>query len=315
MANASRAQFVAGAAAATVLVPNVIFAQAAVKIRFAGVPTDDLTPVFWAIEQGIYKKAGLDVEFIPTGSGTAATQAVISGTYELAKSSPLSSCAAYLKGIPVTIVGNGALWEDSNRWAEGVMAQDSNFKTGADLNGKTAAAAGLNDLAQLAIVAWVDKNGGDSKTMKWIELPNSASPAAVADHRIATVQLNEPFLSAAVESKQVKRFAPFLNAVSTYFASTCYLGRPDWVKQNAALVNRFVKLTYETGAYTNSHASETAPFMAEKTKMPLEVIRKVTRAHGATTSDPALLQPMIDVAAKYGQLTRSFPAKEICFGA
>lgn len=87
----SRSQVLAGTAA-LFAAPRHASAQALEKVRFCGVATDDLSPVYWAIENGLYKKAGLDVEFIPTSSGTAATTAVISGAYELGKgaSSPRS---------------------------------------------------------------------------------------------------------------------------------------------------------------------------------------------------------------------------------
>ncbi|MBV8491780.1 MAG: ABC transporter substrate-binding protein [Candidatus Eremiobacteraeota bacterium] len=308
----ARSRFLlAGAAGAGA--PHVVLAQSSEKIRICGVPTDDLTPVFWAIDNGIYKKNGLDIEFIPTPSGTAATTAVVSGTYELGKASPIAACVAHLKGIPVTVIANGALWEVNNAWAVGVCATDSTAKTGADLNGQTVGTAGLNDLAQLALSAWVDKTGGDSKSLKWIEIPNSAAAAAISSHRIAAIQLNEPFLREAIDSKQVRPLAKFLSAISDSFASTLYLSHPDWANKNKALVERFVKITYETGAYTNAHPAETATLVAGRTKMSLETLRKVTRAHQATSSDPALLQPNIDVAAKYNQIPRAFNAKDLFF--
>jgi NitT/TauT family transport system substrate-binding protein len=307
----SRSQLIAGGSAALVAMPRLAGSQQLEKIRFAGVPTDDLAPVFWGIAKGSYAKVGLEVEFIPTGSGTTATTAVISGAYEMAKSSQIAAMVAFLKGVPVVIVGNGALWESNNAWALGVVAADSPIKTAADLNGKIIGAAGLNDLSSLAINAWVDKNGGDSKTLKWVEIPGSAAGAATAEHRIAACQLNEPQLRAALETKQVKVFAKFLDAISPMFVSTVLLARPEWARANRGIVDKFVRTTYETGRYTNAHPAETAPVVAEITKIPLDVIQKMTRAHFASSSDPGLIQSSIDAAAKYGQISRAFPAREI----
>ena len=53
--------------------------------------------------------------------------------------------------------------------------------------------------------------------------------------------------------------------------------------------------------------------MSDATKIPLAVIQKMTRVNAATTGDPALLQPAIDVAARYKILPRAFPAKEAYF--
>lgn len=44
--------------------------------------------------------------------------------------------------------------------------------------------------------------------------------------------------------------------------------------------------------------------MAEVTKMSLETMRKMSRAPAGTSSDPALSQPVMDVAAGYGYISR-----------
>ena len=97
----SRSQLLASAAAALALRPRPARAQALEKIRVAGVATDDTTPVYFAIRNGLYQKAGLDVEQVPTTSGTVATEAVLTGTYELGKGSPIAFFA-HLRGLPIT---------------------------------------------------------------------------------------------------------------------------------------------------------------------------------------------------------------------
>src|SRR5690349_4120718 len=97
--------------AAFAAAPSIVRAQTLEKIRFTGVATDDLTPVFYAIQNGLYKKAGLDVESIPASSGTAATQAIVSRAYEIGKGSSIASLVAHLRGLPLTIIGNGAIWD------------------------------------------------------------------------------------------------------------------------------------------------------------------------------------------------------------
>jgi NitT/TauT family transport system substrate-binding protein len=314
MGSISRSTFVAGTAA-LIAAPRFAAAQTRVKVRFCGVPTDDLSPVFWAIQNGDYEKAGLAVEFVPTASGTAATTAVIAGAYELGKGSLIAGCAAHLKHVPITFIGNGVLWETNNPWSLGVVASDSTCKTGADLNGQVVSAAALNDLAALAINAWVDKTGGDSKTLKFVEIPNSAEGPAVAEHRVAACQLNEPQLQAALDTGKVKVLAPFLGAIASSYVLTNYFARPDWARAHRSVVEQFVHTTYEVAAFTNTHPADTAPMIAKLTKIPLDVIQKMTRAHTATSSDPALIQPPIDVAAKYGQIAHAFPAKDIYFNA
>ncbi|HVA28211.1 MAG TPA: ABC transporter substrate-binding protein, partial [Candidatus Baltobacteraceae bacterium] len=299
MLHLSRSRMLAATGSALALWPSIIRAQTLDKIRLTGVPTDDLTPVYYAIKNGLYQKAGLDVEIVRTSSGTAATEAVISGAYEMGKGSLIAALVAHLKGLPLTIVGNGAIWDPKSPFSMMVVAADSTVKTGADLNGKILSTAALNDLNQLAMNAWIDKTGGDSKTLKWIELPNSAAGAALAEHRVEATCLNEPQLSAAVETGKVRVLAPCYIAISEHFVFTIYFAQPEWAAKHPDAIKKWVRVTYGAAAYTNTHHAETAAMMADVTKIPEAIIAKMARVNGSTSGDPALIQPCIDMAAKY----------------
>src|SRR5580692_5237125 len=99
MTTFTRAKFVT-ASAILALAPRIVRAQTLEKIQFAGVPTDDMTPVYYAIKNGLYQKAGLDVEVVPTSSGTIATTAVVAGSYQLGKGSLIASLVAHLRDLP-----------------------------------------------------------------------------------------------------------------------------------------------------------------------------------------------------------------------
>ena len=79
MTNLTRSQILAGTASALVAVPRIGRAQTLETLRLCAPPTDDLIPVYWAIKNRSYEKVGLDVQFVPMTSGTAAATAVISG--------------------------------------------------------------------------------------------------------------------------------------------------------------------------------------------------------------------------------------------
>ena len=314
MQKLTRAHALAGAAALAVA-PQIVRAQELAKVRFAGVPTDDMTPIYWAIKTGMYKKDGLDVEVVPTSSGTVATTAVVAGTYEFGKGSLIASLIAHLKDLPLAVIGNSAIWNPKVKFNLALVAADSPIKTGADLNGKIGAAAGLNDLNQLVIEAWVDKHGGDSKTMKWVEIPNSAAGAALAEHRIDVCALQEPQLSAVLAAGKVRELAPVYSAVSDHFVFGVYFASKPWAEKNPDAVKRWLRTTFEAAAYTNTHHAETVAMMSEVTKIPPAIISKMARIEGATeaTSDPALMQPLIDTAAKYKFIAHGFPAKDLMF--
>ncbi len=310
MTKLSRLQVLAGTTAA-VAWPQIVRAQTVETIQFTGVPTDDLTPVYWAIKTGLYQKVGIDLQIVPAASGSTATTAGVSGTYPMGKTSPVAAIVAHLRTFPIAIIGNGPMWDAHNPYTLTLVANDSGITKASDLNGKTISTAGLNDLAQLGVIAWVDKNGGDIKSLKWVEIPNSAQAAAVIDHRTAACTLNEPAVTAAVATGKMHVFAAGFTAIAEHFPIGFYITHADFYSSKPDLVRRFMRVTYDAAAYTNAHKTETEAMMSEITKIELSVFQKMPRVNDATTTDIPLLQPLIEVAAKYAFITRAFPAREV----
>ncbi len=310
MSKVSRAQLLVGTLAATAA-PQIAIAQEREKIRMCGVPTDDVTHIYYAMKNNLYQQEGLDVEFIATPSGTAATAAIVSGAYELGKGSLIASLVAHLRNLPITLVANNSVWDHRFPFSKILVAADSPIKTAADCNGKIASTAALNDIAELGIIVWVEKNGGDSKTLKWIELPNSAGAAALIDHRTDLVALNEPGVGAALDTGKVRVLGDGLSAIGDGWVYGVWFGQPEWVAKHRDALRRWVRVTYEAGTYVNAHKAETMPMMIEITKIPLATYQKLPRAIAATSSNPALIQPAIDAAARWKFIDRRFPAKEM----
>jgi NitT/TauT family transport system substrate-binding protein len=287
--------------------------QPLLTVRVGGVQTDDMTPVVYAVNAGLYKKAGLDVQVIQTSSGTAATTAAVTGAYEMGKGSAVASMVAHLKNLPLVLVANGAIWNPAIPFNELLVAADSTMKSGPDFNGKTIGVPALNDLNTLVVSAWVDKTGGDSKTLKFVEIPNTLAASALIAHRIDASAIQDPELAAAKSAGGVKAITEPYSAISTHFVFGVYFANKDWASAHPQAVRDFARITYQAAAYTNTHHAETAALMSQLTKVPLEVFQKMARVEGATSSDPALLQPFIDAAAKYKLISNSFPAKEMYF--
>jgi len=308
-----RSTLLAGAAAAFTSAPQIVRSQSLTKIQVVGAQTLDMTPVFYALRSGKYEKAGLDVELVPASSGTFATTAVVSGTYQMGKGSCIASLVAYLRGLPLKVVANGGIWDPKTPFTLSLVAADSPLRTGADLNGKTGGTGALNDMNQLSLNAWIDKNGGDSRTVKWVEVPNTAAADTLLQKRIDFIALNEPQLTAALETGKFRVLAPTYSAIAEHFVYATYFANADWADANKDAVRRWVRTTYAAAAYTNTHHFETEALVAEFTKIPVEIIRKIARGSGSVSSDPSLIQPAIQAAAKYKFIPREFSAKELYF--
>ncbi|HXF33232.1 MAG TPA: ABC transporter substrate-binding protein [Candidatus Acidoferrales bacterium] len=296
---------------AFVLASSAAAQPALTSIKVGLVPSDDITPVLYAVRSGMFKKAGLDVQLFPSSSGTAVAQAVVGGSYEIGKSSLVSLMNAHLRGLPLYLIAAGGVYDTSAPYAELVVAPDSRYKTGKDLDGKLIGVPALNDLNVVVADGWVDQHGGDSKSLKFLEIPNSAATAALGEHRIDAYVMLYPPLAAALDGKKVKILGPAYDSVAKHFVFAGWFSTKTWADAHPDIVKKFTGVLYQAAAYTNKHHAETAPMIADMTKIPVETIEHMPRTDGSTAMSPREIQPLIDSAAKYKLIPDAFPAKDL----
>jgi NitT/TauT family transport system substrate-binding protein len=300
-----------GIAALIAVCTGLAGAQPALTVvRVGGVQTDDITPLVYAIRTGMFRREGLDVQSVASNSGAATAAAVVSGSYEIGKSSLLSLMNAHLRNVPLTVIAAGVVHDTRNPFAKLVVAADASYASGRDFDGKTIAVSALNDLSQVAIDAWVDKTGGDARTVHFVELPVSAMPAAVAEHRVDAAFVLYPVLADALASGKVRAVSAPYDAIAPFFVLSCWFTTSDYATRHPDVVRKFVRVMYAAAAFTNKHHAQTAPMMSEVTKTPLSIYEGMARVDAATSTNPKDWQPLIDAAAKYHVIPQTFPAKD-----
>jgi NitT/TauT family transport system substrate-binding protein len=280
-------------------------------IRITGLITEAMCPLYYAIRTGRFARAGLDVQYTPNNSGAAAMAAVVSGALEMGSSNTLSICSAHMRDIPVTIAAPQVLYTTRTREAMLQVAVNSAIHTGADLNGKTIAVPTLAGINALAAKAWVDKNGGDASTLKFVEMPNASQPEAIAQHRIDAAILEPPVLEASIADGTSRTIGDPMGAIASQYMIAAFVVKSDWANQHADALKRFCHVLRDAAAYVNTHWADTAPMVAELTKIDLGIVSRMARTTSGTSLDPTLLQPLIDAAAKYAFIPRAFPAHDL----
>jgi NitT/TauT family transport system substrate-binding protein len=302
-------------AAALLLAGSASAQTSPATVHVGSTLADDTVPIVVGQRNGIFARNGLDVQLMPATSGAAVTAAVLSGSYEFGKSSLVALLAAHLRGLPVTIIAADAVNDPRSPYGGLCVAVDSPIQSGKDFAGKTLAVPSLNDLNQIAISSWIDKHGGDSSTVKFVEVPNSAAAVAVTEHRIDGAGIQQPALADAVATGKVKVLGNDYDAISNDFYITVFFTTTDFAAKHPEAVRSFARSISEAAAYQNSHHGETAPLAAELTKIPLPIVEKMTRVVIGTQLKASEIQPMIDAAVKYKMIPRGFPARELIYAS
>lgn len=303
----SRRRFVALACAAA-LAPRAVRAQSR-TLTFASAPDDDVTSFLYAQEAGVFKREGLDVTIQRINSGSAVAAAVAGGSIDIGKSSVMSLIAAHGRGLPFVLIAPAGLYTSAEPVVAMLVAKDSPIRTPRDLAGKTIAVPALGDLYSIANDSFLDANGCDAKSVRYIEMPSAASPDALINHRIDAVTVTTPILVAALETGKVRVIGHPFDAISKRFIQAAWFTTRDFAAKNRDVVERFGRAIHESAVYANAHHAETVNALAAFTAADPKLVARMPRATAGTVLDPALVQPVIDAAVKYKAIAAPFDAR------
>lgn len=296
------------AAAFAGLVGSSVGAQTPVALRVATLASDSGAQVFYAQDMGFFKRAGLDVE-ITVMNPAPIPAAVESKTFDVAEINVATLAAAREHGQPFFLVAPSAIYSNKRRPTDGiVVAQDSPIKTARDFNGKTFGVNGLQNIGQVTTQQWIDKNGGDSSTVKFVEMSNSLMVTAIQQGRIDAGEMNEPTLDAALALGE-RTLGTGYSAVADTFAIGGYFCTGEYAAAHPDIIRRFAAVMAETARWANTHQAESGSILAKWTK--LTVAPTMPRVTYGERLSAAVVQPLIDVAAKYHLLRATIPATDL----
>ena len=296
---------VLGAAA---LAPLAARAQSLPTVRVGMSLGDAVDEAYYADRGGYFRRAGLTVEIKRLGGGNTIIASILSGDLEIGMANISAVAAAHSHGIPLYLFAPGGVMSAAKPVTVVAVLQDSPYRSGADLTGKTVGLNAVKDLEQAAVMNWVDKTGGDAKTVNFVEVPHAAQPAALQARRVDAAVLTEPWVTDTAGVRVIGNPYGSLGRTVMTFGWVC---SQSWYEQNAATVAKLRSALTAAARWINQNPNATAPMLAELTQIPVATILRMARAEFGETLDPALIQPVIDASARYGFLAQSFAASQL----
>ena len=291
---------------------NVLFAQAATKITVAPLSPPDVVTLYYGQQQGVFAKAGLDIDVTPMRNGSAAMAAVIGGAAQIAYGNILSLCQAHMRGLPLKLIAPGGSYDDRNADAKLLVTTDSAVTTPKDLAGGTIGVSAVHNLMTVAIAGWLDAAGVDSNGVHYVELSPGSMEAALQAKRVDAVAAYEPFLSDAVSHGARALGNPY-DSIAKQFMVTGWFTAQPWADAHRADVLAFAAALNRMSRYTNAHHKELLPLISSFTRIPADTLDKMHFPYTPPALAAARIQPVIDAAAKYHEISKTFPAKDLFF--
>jgi NitT/TauT family transport system substrate-binding protein len=280
-------------------------------VRLAYGPVDDAAPLFYAAKAGVFAKHGLDLEMVRLTNGAAILAAIAGGSVELGQGTVLALVQGFAKGLPFTVIGNLATFDAARPNFGMLVLLDSAIRAPKDLAGRTIGVVGLQDLLSLSTYAWLDANRVDRSTVKFVEIPASATLAAMEQGRVDASTFYEPFFSANMATGKVRIVGDPVEAVGKHYSTAVLYSSTGWVNGHRDVVDSFLRATQEAALYTATHESEVVPITAEFTGADPAALAKIRHGGRGTVLHASDIQPVIDLAAKYQMIPKAYPATDI----
>ncbi|MFA5098909.1 MAG: ABC transporter substrate-binding protein [Candidatus Paceibacterota bacterium] len=208
----------AGAGGYFLLTKEITKTKQVGKIRIGYIEIIDCLQLLVAKNEGFFEKQGLKIELISMPSGETIIPEVESGNLDIGFSNIVSIITMHQKGLDYKFIAPGAFRDSSNSATihKLLVAVNSNIKKPEDLEGKIVAVNSFNNIADLALKAWVEKNNLNYNKIKVVEVPYSQMESDLKNKTIDAGILNEPYITLSLSNgtARVLDDDPF-NAISS----------------------------------------------------------------------------------------------------
>ncbi len=277
-------------------------------IKVGTTPIDAGAEPYYARAMGFFKTAGITVEISAFANGAELAAGVASGTLDIGQSNVVSLAAAHERGIPFVLIAPASLYNSNVPQSALVVAATSPLRSAKDFNGKLLAVNGLHTISQLGPQAWIDKNGGDLASVRFIEMPFSAMSPALTQGRIDAALISEPELSVGLAGGE-RLVANVYDAIASEFLIGAWFTTTTWAAANPEPLRRYAAAMLQTARWANAHHPETARILAAETRVPVSPLAK--RVVYGEALDGALIQPLLDACLTYGLLKSRLAAADL----
>jgi NitT/TauT family transport system substrate-binding protein len=280
-------------------------------LRVAFQPYEYSAQVLYAHEMGAFTKAGLNVVLQEIAYGSAIATEVAAGAVDVGIATITTLAIAHSKKVPFVIIAPGAEFQISRAPTGFLMAgNQSGIKTAKDMSGKVVATPGLATMGDYGVRYWVDANGGDSTTLKFVEMPFSQMPAAFAAGRIDAAFIGEPYLD---EAKHVARpLAREMDAIGKEYVITAWFSTVAWATAHPDLVSRFAAALGDASSWAAKNPAKCIDILSQQFKIDPKTIAPGNLATFPQRITPDLIAVEVAMTARYGKFA-PFPPEELIY--
>ena len=203
--------------------------------------TTAIHAVLWAAyEEKLFRKYGLDVEYLALNSGRLGMQMLLSDDVQVLFSTGVTVVTTNLQKADLAIIAGGL-----NFFPTKLIARPE-IKKPADLKGKILAVGSFGAANHMALLVALEKIGVNPKEITIIQVGGAAAQlTALAKGAIQGLMFNEPQATIAIKRFGMQSLVDLMES-KTPFPQNCFIVKRSYLEANRDKVGNFMKAVVES---------------------------------------------------------------------
>jgi NitT/TauT family transport system substrate-binding protein len=261
---------------ASVLIASTGHSWAQTKIAVSTPPIAEVEAAYVAQDEGYFKKAGLDVEFLPAGANQTLVAALVAGTHQIVAISPTVMLQAIDSGIDLVVVSNCGVTAARTAKNAGLAVRGGvEIAKPEDLAGKKVGVPSIGGTLDILFRQWLKQKKVSEKSITFIEVPIPNTADVLKGGTIDAIIAGEPSLGRAVSQSSGKVAFHYMTDIPEGLPYTTFVATRDWAKGNAATIKSFRTAFGQAAEFVAGNQGKTREIVSKYTKLPIEVLNKI----------------------------------------
>lgn len=266
-------------------------AAAQTKINIGCTATTDCASAAVALEDGIFKKNGLDATMTLIGLNSNIPAALLSDSVQIGGPTPSVFLQAVDGGLDLVAVAGASSTSKTTFDTAGVVASPaSGIKEPKDFVGKKVGAPGIGAFLQVLFSKWLIDNGVDPKQVNFVEVTFPTMNDTLKSGAVDAVVTAEPMMSRIIASGTGTVAGYYLEKLPERRPAILYASTRAWADANPDTVKAFRASIEEAAKIVNENPEKGRQAIANFTKIPMDVLSKMK----LSVSDPKIEQEQLD---------------------
>jgi NitT/TauT family transport system substrate-binding protein len=249
-------------------------AQAQQKVQIGCTATGDCASAMIAIDEGIFKRLGLEAEMVLIGINSNIPAALLSNSIQIGGPTSSVFLQAVDGGLDLVAVGGASAMNERTANLVAVVGRTGvNLKEPKDFVGKKVGAPGLGAFLHVLFVKWLMDKGVDPKGVTFVEVSFPTMNDILKSGAVDAVLAGEPFITRFSTAGTGTAAFRYLQELNRSEPVIFYSASRDWAEKNPEVVRKFREGIAEGAKIVNSDRDKAAASISKFSKQPLDLLK------------------------------------------